>query len=224
MSNHGGGTASNFLWYIKKARITAGNTVAIAGAQWRLRSGANVEIEGEHNLHQLCSQDNLHRSYHKKVFIRIVFISLVVNMNFMNCVLRIIFIGLVVYIIFISCIVRIIRFLHSHHQLHFRYLRFGKIFINYILRIFRLVIIFIIWAFSTFIDDQECVTFTCVLLYWRLNIFSRMEWETESSQFPVNFIVKLPLQASSPPPNQAKSCFPLKLIFYHNEYDYYTSI
>ena len=174
MLNHAGGTASNFLWYIKKARITAGNTVAIAGAQWRLRSGANVEIEGEDNLHQLCSKNNLHRSCHEKVFIRIVFISLVVNMNFMNCVLRIIFIGLVVYIIFISCIVRIIRFLHSHHQLHFRYLRFGKIFINYILRIFRLVIIFIIWAFSTFLDDQECVTFTCVLLYWRLNIFQ--EW------------------------------------------------
>ena len=127
----------------RQESLPAGNTVAIAGAQWRLRSGANVEIEGEHNLHQLCSQDNLHRSCHKKVFIRIVFISLVVNMNFMNCVLRIL-IGYVVYIIFISCIVRIIRFLHSHHQLHFRYLRFGKIFINYILRIFRLVIIFII--------------------------------------------------------------------------------
>ena len=39
--------------------------MAIAGAQWRLRSGANVEIEGEDNLHQLRPQNNLHRSRRK---------------------------------------------------------------------------------------------------------------------------------------------------------------
>ena len=49
--------------------------MTIAGAQWRLRSGANVEIEGEDNLHQLCSQD--------------IFIGLVVNMIFITYVLKI---------------------------------------------------------------------------------------------------------------------------------------
>ena len=91
---------------------------------------------------------------------------------FINCVLRIIFIGLVVNMIFINCIVTIIRFLHSHHQLHFRYLRFGKMFMNYILRMLRLVIIFIIWClFHIFRWSRLCHIHECAFILTPEHLF-----------------------------------------------------